>query len=270
MVRRGQRFGYRIESFRTGPGALSLKRINSILRSRNIQGAIVMPFEAPQDWSDLEWARLSAVRMFNPMSKPRLHSIGPDHHAMLLDLLDRLTAMGHRRIGLFLRRASEARLRYRWSAAYHVFAQSRPARERVPPLVVECLEPEPFQTWFRTHRPAVIVGHYPQVIEWLDAEGIRVPNDVSFVNLNRTQEPWSCAGLDLMPDELGAIAVDTVVAQINRNELGLPPHPQTIAVEGKWFDGPTLAVPNALGWNSRTGASELNTGQANSITKANP
>jgi hypothetical protein len=82
-------------------------------------------------------------------------------------------------------------------------------------------------------------GHYPQVIEWLGAEGARVPSDVSFVNLNRDQEPWPCAGLDLMPEELGAMAVDTVVAQINRNELGLPPHPQTIAVEGSvggWAD----------------------------------
>lgn len=246
-VRRGQQFGYRIETFRTGPGALSLKRINSVLHSRNIQGAIVMPFETPQDWSEIEWSRLSAVRMFNPMSQPRLHSIGPDHHAMLLDLLDRLTAQGHRRIGLFLRRASEARLRYRWSAAFHVFAQSRPARERIPPLVVERLEPEPFHAWFRTHQPAVLVGHYPQVIEWLGAEGVRVPGDVSFVNLNRDQEPWPCAGLDLMPEELGAMAVDTVVAQINRNELGLPSHPQTIAVEGKWVDGPTLAAPVATG-----------------------
>lgn len=242
-VRRGQQFGYRIETFRTGPGALSLKRINSVLHSRSIQGAIVMPFETPQDWSELDWSRLSAVRMFNPMSQPRLHSIGPDHHAMLLDLLDRLTAQGHRRIGLFLKRSSESRLRHRWSAAFHVFAESRPVRERIPPLVMERLDSEVFRDWFRRHRPAVVVGHYPQVIEWLGAEGARVPSDVSFVNLNRDQEPWPCAGLDLMPEELGAMAVDTVVAQINRNELGLPPHPQTIAVEGTWVDGPTLAVP---------------------------
>jgi len=245
-VQRGQQFGYQIEPFRTGPGALSLKRINSVLHSRNIQGAIVMPFEAPQDWSELEWSRLSAVRMFNPMSHPRLHSIGPDHHALLLDLLERLTARGHRRIGLFLKQASDSRLRHRWTAAFHVFAQSRPARERIPPLLVERVEPDSFNAWFSRHRPTVVVGHYPQVIEWLGARGVWVPRDVGFVNLNRDQEPWPCAGLDLMPEVLGAMAVDAVVAQINRNERGLPPHPQTIAVEGKWVDGPTLAAPSGI------------------------
>jgi LacI family transcriptional regulator len=67
-----------------------------------------------------------------------------------------------------------------------------------------------------------------------------VPKDVGFFNLNTTQEPHPSAGLDLLPRQLGAAAVESVVAQIQRSERGPPLHPKTISIEGAWVDGPTV------------------------------
>ena len=48
------------------------------------------------------------------------------------------------------------------------------------------------------------------------------------------------AGLDVRLELQGSVAVENLVAQIHRNERGLPADPRTIMVTGRWVDGPTL------------------------------
>jgi LacI family transcriptional regulator len=49
-----------------------------------------------------------------------------------------------------------------------------------------------------------------------------------------------CAGLDLQPWLLGVRGVELLVAQIRRNECGLPEIPSTTTVPAVWIGGPTL------------------------------
>jgi hypothetical protein len=113
---------HRDVSDRTGCALLETHQLRPALaqHSRRDRHCRLKRRRTGRSWSG-RGSRLCACSI--PMSQPRLHSIGPDHHAMLLDLLDRLTAQGHRRIGLFLKRSSESRLRHRWSAAFHVFCR---------------------------------------------------------------------------------------------------------------------------------------------------
>jgi hypothetical protein len=39
---------------------------------------------------------------------------------------------------------------------------------------------------------------------------------------------------------LGAAAVESVVAQVQRNEQGVPPAPKTIMLPARWEHGPTV------------------------------
>jgi LacI family transcriptional regulator/LacI family repressor for deo operon, udp, cdd, tsx, nupC, and nupG len=48
--------------------------------------------------------------------------------------------------------------------------------------------------------------------------------------------------LDLRLELQGEVAADTVIAEIQRGERGLPADPRTIMVRGRWVDGPTLAT----------------------------
>jgi LacI family transcriptional regulator len=238
--RRAEELGFRLELFWVGEKRLSLKRLNTVLLTRGIQGVLVMPFEEPQDWAEVDWSRLSAVRMDYCLSRPVLHTICPDHHAALLRAAGELRDRGYRRIGLYLRRAHEARILFKWTAAFLSFHQTLPDVERVPPRVVERIERETFLAWFEDCRPDVVIGHHPQMIEWLAERGVQVPDDVGFFNLNTTQEPRPAAGLDLLPRQLGAAAVEAVVAQIQRTERGVPLHAKTTTIEGAWVEGPTV------------------------------
>ena len=239
-TRRAEELGFRLEQFWVGEKQLSLKRLNTVLLTRGIQGVVVMPFEESQDWSDADWSRLSAVRLDYCLSRPVLHTICPDHHGSLLRSASRLWERGYRRIGLYVRRANEVRILFKWTAAFLGFHLTIPDEKQVPPLVFESPDREEFLAGFDRHQPDVIIGHHTDAIGWLADRGLRVPGDVGFFNLNTTQDPYPAAGLDLLPRQLGAAAVESVVAQIQRTERGVPAHAKTITLEGAWVEGPTL------------------------------
>jgi LacI family transcriptional regulator len=244
-TRRAEELGFGLEVFWVGGKQLSCKRLNVVLLTRGIQGVFVMPFEEPQDWSEVDWPSLSAVRMDYCLSKPAMHTVCPDHHASLIHSIERLREMGYRRVGLYIRHTAEKRILYKWTGALMSYHQLISAEERVPPLLVDTLESEAFLAWVSKHNPDVIVGHHPIVIDWLARRKLGVPRDIGFFNLNTTQEPHPSAGLDLRPHQLGAAAVESVVAQIQRSERGIPTHPKTITIEGAWVDGPTVRVKTA-------------------------
>ncbi|MBC7369882.1 MAG: hypothetical protein H7343_24215 [Undibacterium sp.] len=117
----------------------------------------------------------------------------------------------------------------------------REAGGALPPLVTpQALTPEIFIPWFHQHRPDVVVGHVQEIVTWLRGAGVRVPTEPGFFNLNLTERTGPCVGLDLQPQQLGAVAVETVVGMMHRQERGVPDRAQSITLEASWHDGPTL------------------------------
>ncbi|MSU23565.1 MAG: hypothetical protein EXS32_07045 [Opitutus sp.] len=49
-----------------------------------------------------------------------------------------------------------------------------------------------------------------------------------------------CAGLDQQPAELGGRAVEMLIAQLQRNELGVPEWATTTTIPARWTEGPTV------------------------------
>jgi LacI family transcriptional regulator len=204
---------------------------------------VLLPFHTAQDFGSFDFSRIAAVQMDHCLIQPRLHTILPDHYVSMMSALQRLHELGYRRIGLCMRDSKDTRIKNKWSAAYHAFLRSAPECVNVPTLIEPQLTRARFLAWFRDHRPDVIVGHVQEMIEWLAAIRVRVPDDVGFLNLNVTERTGPCAGLDLEPRRLGAIAVEMVVGMLHRQERGVPARPHTVNLEALWVDGPTLRAP---------------------------
>lgn len=240
--RRARELGFQTELFWLGERApaLPLKRLPGILHARGIAGAVLLPFNTAQDFSGFDFSRIAAVQMDHSLLRPRLHTILPDHYLSMNHALERLTRLGYRRIGLALEERKDARVKNKWSAAFHGFFRGEAPAAAQPALIVPQLTPELLLAWFRRHRPDAIVGHVQAIVDWLGPIGVRVPEDVGFFNLNLTERTAPCAGLDLAPERLGAAALETVVAMLHRQERGIPAFPQTITLEAIWHDGPTL------------------------------
>lgn len=241
---RAAELGFKLELFWAlrSQGGLSLPQLRRVFAARGIGGALVLPLHVPRDFSQFDFSGLSAVQMDECLLQPRLHAVLPDHFASLCSALRRVTMLGYRRVGLVLDRYKDRRLGFRWSAAFHAFFNGFDPAANPPPLRLPEVRRDPFLAWWREHRPDVILAHRQEVTDWLAADGARVPDDVGFLNLNWTERLAPCAGLDLQPKRLGATAIERVIDMALRGETSVPAAPQTVLLEARWTDGPTLPL----------------------------
>lgn len=248
---RAQALGFTTELFWVGdsPPAVSPARLSSMLFARGIAGVVMLPFNIAQDFSTFDFSRFSAVQMDHCLIQPHLHTVLPDHYVSMIHALERLEQRGYERIGLCLERRKDIRLLNKWSSGFLAYCRSYGRNAGIEPLIVPELTQEIFLKWFRENKPDVVMAHRQGPVEWMRAEGVRVPEDVAYFILNHTERVAPCAGLDLQPRRMGAAAVETVVGMMHRHERGVPEFPQTITLEATWIEGPTLrkapAVPTA-------------------------
>ena len=237
---RAVELGFKVEKFSVGHAGVSVQRLDSILQSRGINGVILLPAWDEPDLSNLDWTQFAGIYTDYIIERPALHSVCPDHYRSLLAALQRLAALGYRKPGLFLKKHQDERLQYRWGAAFRAFQESHPDIKAVPPLFADTITPENFTKWFRRHSPDVVVGHSTDAIQWMEDCGAQVPATHGFACLNAHMKTRPCAGLDLQPRTLGARAAELLIAQLQRNETGIPEWPSTTTIPGRWMDGPTL------------------------------
>lgn len=235
---RAVELGFKLEEFLVGAGGLTVQRLDSILLSRGIHGVLLLPSWAPPDWSELNWSRYAAVYCDYVIDRPPLHCVCCNHYRSMTALLTRLAERGYRKPGLAIERGRDERMQRRFSAAFRAWHDG--SESMVPPLVADTHTRADFQTWFRRHKPDVVIGHNTETVTWMEACGAKVPKTHGFVSLNAVYNTRPCAGLDQQPRELGARAVEHLIAQLQRNELGVPAWPTTTTIPARWVEGPTV------------------------------
>jgi len=237
--RRAVDLGYSMELCWLGSRGLSLARLGTIIRARNVQGLVVLPFVETLDFSALKWSSLAGVMMDYCLCAPALTTVLPDHHLAVRRALELLEQRGYTRPGLAVADLRDRRVFHKWFAGFA--SHFRRTRQPVPPMQADVITRAGFLRWFRAYRPDVLLGHHQEeMVRWLGEEGLVVPRDVGFVQLNWTERCAPSAGLNQQPKLLGAAAVESVVAQLQRNESGVSENPKTIMLASRWVDGPTL------------------------------
>jgi hypothetical protein len=99
---------------------------------------------------------------------------------------------------------------------------------------------ETFAPWFRKYDPDIVIGHFPDAMDWMSACGAKLPGTHGFVCLNRLRTSGNCACLDLQTAQLGARSTELVVGQLLHNELGVPTQPSLTTIPARLIEGPTL------------------------------
>lgn len=239
---RAKQLGFKTDVFWIGrsPPALSITRLNYVLRARGISGVILLPFDQRQDFRAFDFTHLSAVSMDHRLINPQLHTVQPDHYLSMRRCLETLTERGYSRIGLCLEARKDARVDHKWSSGFLSFFRLNDQRLAVPPLIESTLDKKTFNAWYRRHKPDVIISHAQSITSWLEEQSVRIPDDVGFFRINVTERSTPCAGLNLQPDQLGATAVEAVVGMLHRREHGVPVCPNSISIDAVFMDGPTL------------------------------
>jgi DNA-binding LacI/PurR family transcriptional regulator len=236
---RALQLGFKLEPFVVGRAGLTMPRLDLILQSRGIYGIVVLPTWFEPDYSQLDWTRYAGTYTDYSIQHPALNCVCCDHYVSMIQTLHRLELRGYRRPGLFLEHGRDERLNHRWGAAFLAFQHNRPEIERVPLLVTPELQENLFKRWYRRYKPDVVISHFTAPLDWMEQCGARVP-DVGYVCLNVLFQERTTAGLDLLPHEIGGRATESVIAQLQRNERGLPKWPTVTTTPARWVDGPTV------------------------------
>jgi len=237
---RAVELGFKIEPFIIGHNDISISRLDAILKTRGIHGVFLLPSSEDPDLTQLDWSRYAGVYADYIIEHPGLHSVCSDHYRSMLTTLQRLHALGYKRPGLVLNRHHDERLLYRWEAAFQAYQNHHSGFTRLPPLIVPEIGKPDFCAWFKAAKPDVVLCHRAEAIEWMEACGASVPRTHGFCCLNIMVNVVPCAGLDLQPWLLGVRGAELLIAQIHRNEYGVPDIPSTTTIPAAWVDGPTL------------------------------
>lgn len=243
---RADKLGFGLQYFPLPARGGNQARLAQVLRNTGIPAAIVPPLAAGETDLELDFTHLSAVAIGYTVRTPDLHRVCPDQYQGMMLMLRSLTARGYRRIGLCLDRATDARVRHKFTAAVCWHNQMVAGADAVAPHLHDQFVEADFARWLKRAKPDVVIAPSCKVLVMMRSLGCRVPDDIGFAIANHADRHEDCSGLDQRPQILGEKAVDAVVAQINRNERGAPSVPLITSVEGVWVDDiTTRPLPTA-------------------------
>lgn len=239
-VARARRCGFELETFDLNTAGLSAGRLAQILRARNITGLLLCPQRIPHARLEFAWEKFSAVTFGYGVAEPRLHTVSPAHYLAIRRIMAELRALGYRRIGLAFDAVQNERTEGHNLAAYLVAEDAMRRPPAVPPLLAPYTEVTALGRWIDRHRPDVVVSGAYYVLEMLRELDVSAPDDLGVACPCIPTLDTGLAGVFEDWTHIGGIAVDLLVAMLNRGERGPPARPQRLHVEGPWAPGRTL------------------------------
>jgi LacI family transcriptional regulator len=240
---RAEQLGFKLEEFWLREPGMTRARMATILRTRGIRGVLVAPLPgAGMEIDLLPWEQIAAVTFGFSLSSPQLNRVAPNQYHTMRTILSEVRKLGYRRIGFIMSRDFDQRCDGNWQAAFWVDYHAQPVANRVEPFWHESeeIDEEAVAAWLREQRPEVLVPTGGHILATVRHLGYRIPEDIGLVNHNITPAETYLSGMDENGLRTGAVAMEMLVAMVNRQEFGIPAIPQQSMVEGIWMPGQTL------------------------------
>jgi len=234
---RAEELGYRLEEFALRAPGMTPRRYAQMLQTRGILGLLIAPLPLGEHTIELDFTNFAVVGIDMSVAEPPIERVSNDHFQSALLAIRECQALGYRRIGFIVSRQLSERLGHRWIAACDFAQGAMPAAQRVAPLMPPGTDdilgamPE----WYAREKPDVVImaelnphGHYP------------LPPRVGMVSLS-LEEPalGSVAGIFQDNRRLGAIAIEHLVARLERCEFSIDDRSRLHLLAGRWIAGST-------------------------------
>jgi LacI family transcriptional regulator len=233
---RAQELGYGIEVHAVGRDGISPGRLHRMLTTRGQWGLIIPPVPESAMRFPLNLRGLAGVTIGTSLHEPGMHRVSPNHFHGCTLAFARVREKGLSRIGLVLTAAMNERVEGKWLGSFLACQQQLPKHERVSALLARLDDPAALAQWLGEERPdAVLVAEEFPWTEAIRLNGSRA-GATPIAWLMQQGKHRDLGGLDYRPEQLGRVAVELVVAQIHRNERGIPEFPQTVLIDAVWVE----------------------------------
>jgi DNA-binding LacI/PurR family transcriptional regulator len=233
---RAAELGYELEEHWIGEAGMTPKRTEDILRARGIRGVIVPPVISPDASRLLNWNAFTAVTIGPSLEVP-IHRVCNHRFRTVRTAIEHLIALGYSRLGFVMAHHPLAIVEDFWCSGFISYQAKLSGRTRVPLLLHEPLSLAEVAAWYCRHQPDAVLIHDWNQLDALSQAGLQAGRNAAIAYLNWAPKSKALAGVDQQPELMGAIAVDCLMGQLLRNEIGLPHAPQEIMVESVWRNG---------------------------------
>jgi LacI family transcriptional regulator len=242
-------FGYRLDEF-VWQHDLTSERFETILQTRNVRGVLIPPHQDQDqpEWGSFHWDNFSVIRFGLSVKSPDSHIVTADHMRGIVNAMEKIHAYGYKRIGFVVPGAFDLRLGGSWTGGFIASQKLLNLSPALPPLITldkisDLAFKQTFHQWFSKHKPDVLLTVDARVIPTIKQLGLRIPEDIAAASTSVADIPLS-SGINQNSQEIGRVAVETLISLINSNDRGKPSVPRRILVEGTWRDGDSL--PNRI------------------------
>lgn len=243
--RRAEELGFGLDEFWLREPSVTPGRLRQILFTRGIRGLLLAPQERFGVALDFDFGGFAAVTYGYTLARPVFHLVSNHQHRSVACALRELAERGHRRVGIMLYEAVDARVDHNFLAGYFATVKTTPGLRALPPLVTTEFRAAAFARWFERARPEAILcneGFEAPVRAWCAKRGLAIPRDLALAGLDRyADDPAPLAGIDQRSTAIGAAGVDLLAGMLARFEYGVPAVPLRVLIEGVWCEGASVA-----------------------------
>ena len=240
---RAHALGFATEVFYLHELGHSVTRLNQVLWTRSIVAMLVMPVQKGIDLSRYSFDNTAAATVDPTLHTPILHRAEPYYfHGMQLGLR-MLESRGYKRATFCTLHEQVESIGEEWLGGFAGW-QALKGKKDAMPVCLDVWGKDDFKKWVDRHRPDAIIANIPEYFIWARELGLEPPN-FAYVSLSAGEKYPEYSGIDQNSKLVAAAAVDSIVAQINRNEFGLPAQPKTVMVQGSWYEGKTIRPARA-------------------------
>ena len=240
-MQRCEELGYCLQEFWLRAKGMTGDRISQILHAQGIRGIIVTPTGQVGSVS-LDWDMFAIASFEKALRAPFVHQATQDYYTNMMLALRILRKLDYKRIGVFLSAWSDDRSYHSCQGAVSYYHSRISKNQRVPILSQRySLEPgKEFKPWLQKHKPDVVIAQHSQLLEWLDTAGYRIPEDISCFHMAVEDDCLDWAGIWVNKREIGAVAAEIVITQLQSQFSGIPEISRDVLIKGRWNPGWTV------------------------------
>ena len=253
---RATQLGYGVNEFWLREPGITPHRLAGILNAQNIRGLIIAGWlgsgELPEG-ADKIWTDFASVVIGVRGIRPVAHLACNDQFSTIRQAFAEGIKLGYRRPALVMCSEVDHLVQERFSGGFLTAQYALPVKQRVPPFYFHSHVDVPiaarigteqvrarFSEWFKRHQPDLILCIHPEVREWVNSLGARASKGVGLIHLDWTEDLKGWAGMNQNSHLIGAAAVDMLVANLHRNELGVPSFPKSTMIDSTWVSGDSV------------------------------
>lgn len=251
--RRAEELGFDFDFLEFDLAYYSGKRIQQVLMNRAVSGLVIGPLRFSNTKLRLDWSNFAVATIGISDCLGTIPAVFYDNFRCMQAVLEYLTNRGYRRIGFITDSENELRGGHLWNAGFLEY-QNRliEPNDRIPimrvpkpELLFERSDFDSMHTWYRQHKPDVIIAFRSKILDYFQNLGYKVPQDFGYMVLNWSSRTDGCSGYRQCHEEMAEVAVNIVSERLYNNDRGELKKPRTTLLRGDFVDGFTLRKADA-------------------------